>query len=74
MVKKLRTRVLAEKHISTEIQCTVYYGAGGAFRIIGGSNAGLYYRLCVYDDVKSPENLRRGSEHVRLRAYLYPPL
>jgi RHS repeat-associated protein len=29
---------------STETQRTVYYGAGGAFRIIGGSDAGLYYR------------------------------
>src|SRR5574341_1352302 len=28
----------------TETQRTVYYSAGGAFRIIGGANAGLYYR------------------------------
>jgi RHS repeat-associated protein len=27
-----------------ESQRTVYYGAGGAFRIIGGDNAGLYFR------------------------------
>lgn len=29
---------------STKTQRTVYYAMGGAFRIIGGSDAGLYYR------------------------------
>jgi len=33
-----------EKVSGTETQRTVYYPAGGAFRVIGGSNAGLYYR------------------------------
>jgi len=28
----------------TETQRTVYYPAGGAFRVIGGANAGLYFR------------------------------
>jgi len=28
----------------TETQRTVYYGAGGAFRILGGEHEGLYYR------------------------------
>jgi RHS repeat-associated protein len=29
---------------STETQRTVYYSAGGAFRIIGGEDEGLYFR------------------------------
>ena len=32
-------------HGSTEDHRTVYYAAGGAFRVIGGSDAGLYFRL-----------------------------
>ena len=34
-----------ELHGSTEDHRTVYYSAGGVFRVIGGSNAGLYFRL-----------------------------
>jgi len=29
---------------STESKRTIYYAAGGAFRVIGGADAGLYYR------------------------------
>jgi hypothetical protein len=29
---------------TVEEKRTVYYGAGGAFRVIGGENAGLYFR------------------------------
>jgi RHS repeat-associated protein len=34
-----------ELHGTTEDHRTVYYAAGGAFRVIGGSDAGLYFRL-----------------------------
>jgi len=33
-----------EKVSGAETQRTIYYPAGGAFRVIGGANAGLYFR------------------------------
>ena len=61
-----------EFHGSSEDHRTAYYAQGGAFRVIGGSNVGLYFRHS--DHLGSTSVISDSSGNVNLHTTLHREL